>query len=290
MVYYAQGMELEVVSLLLRGRANDVAVCRDRLSASGARYTLLAVRDRDCARRMLSVLEDGRRTEESPCLRCFAQNETMLFLFPYREERKFSAFAAGQMTSPSAGETICIHLVMECLSAGLPWPLLYLVLEQDGVQIAKDNTVYFTLNLDLADLNPERTEQSCVSRCAQIMLDLLNGPVAGGKKPKKLKSLELIRKKMSKNAYTGFPELYQDIQVTALPRQKQSLKGRLTVFWRENRDRLFRILLAVSIVLAILAVIVLVSQLVFGDVPLLRLFRHTFDVIGTENLHQGGRV
>ena len=47
MVYYAQGMELEVVSQAFHGSVNDVAVCRDRLSASGTLYTLLAVHDRE---------------------------------------------------------------------------------------------------------------------------------------------------------------------------------------------------------------------------------------------------
>ena len=41
MVYYAQGMELEIVSRLLHGSVNDVAVCRDRLSPAGTMYTLL---------------------------------------------------------------------------------------------------------------------------------------------------------------------------------------------------------------------------------------------------------
>ena len=102
MVYYAQGMELEVVSQAFHGSVNDVAVCRDRLSASGTLYTLLAVHDRECARKMLMVMEDSQRTGEASCLLCFSQNETMLFLFPYREERKFSAFAPGQVTSPEA--------------------------------------------------------------------------------------------------------------------------------------------------------------------------------------------
>ena len=292
MIYYAQNMELEVISQVFHGSVNDVAVCRDRLSASGTRYTLLAVHDRECARRLLTVMEDSQRSGESSCLLQFSQNETMLFLFPYREERKFSAFAAGQMTSPEAGEAICINLVMECLSTDLPWPLLYLVLEQDCVQIAKDNTVYFTMILDLKDLEPARTERNCVSSCARLLLDLLAGPVAGGgrRRRKKLKSFELIRKKMGKNAYTGFPELYQDIKLTALPQVKPSLKSGFLIFWRNNRDRLFRILLVICILLAIIAAVVLISQLAFGDVPLLRLFRHTFDVIGTENLHQGGRL
>ena len=291
MVYYAQGMELEVISQVFHGSANDVAVCRDRLSASGTRYTLLAVHDRECARKMLTVMEDNQRSGESACLLQFSQNETMLFLFPYREERKFSAFASGQMTSPEAGETIGINLVMECLSVNLPWPLLYLVLEQDCVQIAKDNTVYFTMILDLKELEPTRTEWNCVSSCARLLLDLLAGPTAGGKRRrKKLKSFELIRKKTGKNVYTGFPELYQDIKVTALPQVKPSLKSRFRIFWQNNRDRLFRLLLVLCILLLAAAVVILVSQLIFGDVPLLRLFRHTFDVIGTENLHQGGRA
>ena len=289
MVYYAQGMELEVISQVFHGSANDVAVCRDRLSASGTRYTLLAVHDRECARKMLTVMEDNQRSGESACLLQFSQNETMLFLCPYREERKFSAFASGQMTSPEAGETIGINLVMECLSVNLPWPLLYLVLEQDCVQIAKDNTVYFTMILDLKELEPTRTERNCVSSCARLLLDLLAGPTAGGKRRrKKLKSFELIRKKTGKNVYTGFPELYQDIKVTALPQVKPSLKSRFRIFWQNNRDRLFRLLLVLCILLLAAAVVILVSQLIFGDVPLLRLFRHTFDVIGTENLHQGG--
>ena len=77
--------------------------------------------------------------------------------------------------------------------------------------------------------------------------------------------------------------------MTALPRVKPSLKSTFRVFWQNNRDRLFRLLMVLCILLAIAAVVILVSQLIFGDVPLLRLFRHTFDVIGTENLHQGGR-
>ena len=287
MVYYSQGMELEVVSQLFHGSVNDVVVCRDRLSASGTLYTLLAVHDRECARKMLAVMENSQRMEESPCLLRFSQNEMLLFLFPYREERKFSAFAKGQMTDPAVGENICINLVMECLSSGLPWPLLYLVLEQDCVQIAKGNTVYFTMILDLKDLEPSRSERNCVSSCARLLLDLLAG---GSRHRRKLRSFELIQKKTGKNAYTGFPELYQDIKVTALPQAKPSLKSGFRIFWKNNQDRLFRILLVLCILLAVTAAVVLISQLIFGDVPLLRLFRHTFDVIGTENLHQGGRL
>lgn len=292
MIYYAQGMELEVVSRVFRGSVNDVDVCRDRLSASGTLYTLLAIHDRACARVMMSVLESNTRTGEELCLLRFAQNETLLLLFPYREERKLSMFAQGQMVTPANRERIAINLVMECLSVALPWPLLYLALEQGCVQISKDNTVYLTMLLDLSELKAERTERDCVYSCARLLLELLEGPAAQKRRrwSKPLKSLKLIRKKTLNHVYTCFPELYQDIRVTALPPARRSLLERGRIFWRENQDRLFRVLLILCVLLAVAAAIVLVSQMIFGDVPLLRLFRHTFDVIGTENLHQGGHL
>lgn len=291
MVYYPQGMELEVISQVLRGSVNDVVVCRDRLSASGALYTMLVIRDRACARRLLAVLEGQRRSGEPVCLLQFTQNEEMLFLFPYREERKFSDFAGGQMTRPAVGEQICIHLVLECLSCALPWPLLYLVLEQDCVQIAKDNTVYFTMNLDLGELNPACTERNCVSSCARMVLELLAAPGAESRRSrrKRLKSFQLVSRKIRNNAYGGFPELYRDIRLTALPRERRSLRGRLQDAWADRRDGCFRALLVVCILLTIAAAVLLVSQLIYGEIPLLRLLRNTFDVIGTENLHTGGR-
>ena len=292
MIYFPKGMELEEISVVFQGSVNDVIVCRDRRSAAGTLYTLLAVHDRDCARKMLQVMEEQRNEEQSPCLFQFAQNEMLLFAFPYREERKFSSFARGQLTSSLVSEAICVNLVMECLSSSLPWPLLYLVLEQDCVQITKDNTVYFGMTLDLAELKPELTEKQCVSSCARLLLELLSAPVvtrrSGQGRRKPLKSFELIRKKSGRGAYNSFPELYHDIKLTALPGRKPSLKKRATGVWNRNRDILFRLLLVVCILLLLCAAIMVVSQVIFGDIPLLRLFQNCFDVIGTENLHRRG--
>lgn len=291
MVYYFERKELEVVSTMFRGRVNDVVVCRDRLSASGTLYTLLVIHDRECARNLLMVMESDSCSGEPVCLGHFSQNEELIFMFPFREERKFSAFAAGQVTRFEVGESIAVNLVIECLSSGLPWPLLYLVLEQDGVQIAQDHTVYFTVCPDLADLRVDRTERNCVSSCARILLDLLAPPTGGRRRQrKKLKSYELIRKKSAKNAYAGFSELYRDIRLTALPVEKTSLKTRVKGAWNRNRDRMFRVLLVLCVLLVLVALAALVTQVIFGEIPWLRLFQNTFDVIGTENLHLGGRV
>lgn len=289
MVYYCQQMELEVISERFRGKVNSVAVCRNRLSPAGALYTLLIVHDRTCARKMLQVMENGERSGESPCITYLTRNEELVFVFPYREERKFSSFARGQAVSSGAAESIAINTVMACMSSGIPWPLLYLILEQDCVQISRENGVYFTMNLDLKDLDPEKDERRCAASCAHLLLELLD-VTGGGKRGKQLRSYELIRKKSSKNAYGKFPELYQDIKLTAKPAEKPALKNRIKGIWRRNRDRAFRFLLVVCILLVVTALAMLVTQLIFGDIPWLRLFRHTFDVIGTENLHIGGSL
>lgn len=288
MVYYSQGMELEVVSEVFRGRLNDVAVCRDRLSPSGALYTLLVVRDRECSRTLLDVLENDRRCGEDIGLFRFSQNELMIFGVPFREERKFSAFAQGQAVSPVVAERICVNMVVACLTWRIPWPLLYLLLSQDCVQLTKDNTVYFTPLLDLSELDPACGEKQCVACCARLMLSLLSSVL--GRRKKRLKSFELLRKKCGKNAYVSFPELYRDIKVTAMPERNLSPVQRLRSFWREHRDALFRLLLVLCVVLVVTALALLVCQVLFGDIPLLRLFQNTFDVIGTENLHRRGRL
>ena len=293
MVYFTEGMELEEISVVFHGSVNDVVVCRDRRSAAGTLYTLLAVHDRDCAKNMLAVMEQRKDEGQSPCLFQFSQNALLLFAFPYREQRRFSAFARGQLTSALVSENICVNLVMECLSCSLPWPLLYLVLEQDCVQITKDNAIYFSMILDLSQLQPELTEKQCVSSCARLLLELLSAPLATGQTGRRLlrkplKSFEIIRKKSGRGAYNHFHELYQDIKMTALPERQPSLKKRLAGIWNRNRDTLFRILLLLCIVLLLCAAVMVISQIIFGDIPLLRLFQHCFDVIGTENLHRRG--
>ena len=95
---------------------------------------------------------------------------------------------------------------------------------------------------------------------------------------------ELLRKKAKRDAYNAFPELYRDIRITALPEEKTGLRQRLRGAWQRNRDVLFRVLLRVCAVVAVLALVILISQLIFGDFPLLRLFQNTFETIGTEDL------
>lgn len=284
MIYHAGDMTLSPVWTVLHGSANDVLVCRDMASPVGALYTLLVITDRGCVKTMLRIFGEhdaNRHTGSDSFLLRFSQNEQLCFLFPYRDERKLSAFSQGQMITPQVREEICVNLVMECLSSPLPYPLLSLVLNQNNIHIEKDNSIYFSSFFDLDQLNADADESACVAQCAEILLGLLEG---GGKRKRTLNSYALLRKKTLKHSYAGFPELYHDIKVTSLPIKKEGVFSRIKYFFAHNKDRIFHILLVLCFIAILLALFLLISQVVFGDIPLLRLFEHSFEIIGTENL------
>ena len=104
MVYHADDMILSPVREILRGPVNDVLVCQDLRSSSRACYLLLAVHDRETAKRLLMVLQDSERGsgEEKPFLKMFTENELLCLLFPYRPARRLDRFAQGQLVTPQS--------------------------------------------------------------------------------------------------------------------------------------------------------------------------------------------
>lgn len=283
MIYYADNMVLNTIREVFCGESNDVLICRDINSPMQMCYTLLAIKDRECAKKVLRVFDQFDKTsleQEQPYLKCFTNNELLCFLFPYRDERFLHSFLEGQMINVYVREETCINLTMEVLSCGYPYPLLYLILKQGNIHLEKDNSVFLTPYLDLSELDETKTEADCAGLCANEVLSILQTDTK-----RKLKSFELIRKKIAKSTYRSLPELYRDIKLTALQGKKLKLSKRLKAWWRRNRDILFRILLVICVIVVIITVIVLISLFIWGDVPLFRLFEHSFDVIGTEKLN-----
>lgn len=281
-MFYADDMALEPIRQILTGPVNDVCVCRDvRSPLSAAYYTLVTVKDRACVKELTLLFESSEKTladDARPYLSCFTQNELLCYVFPYRPERRMGKFAPGQMNSVSAWESACVNLVLELLSSPLPFPLLALALRQGDVHVEKDQTVFLTPYFDLSGLNPQDGEADCARAAVELMLSIRPDM------SKKVKSAQLMRKKLSKNAYQSLPELYRDIRVTAVPTGRQTPLGRLKDFWLHNKDALFRLLLILCGLLTAFALAVLISQLIFGDVPLFRLFEGCFDRIGTLSL------
>jgi len=287
MIYNVDGMVLNRVREVLSSPVNDVEVCQDVGNPAQVYYVLLVIKDRERAKQLLSVFENNDKSAVSdtgPYLFRFADGERLCFGFEYRAERCLSSFAPGQMSTPALREKAAVNLVMECLSTPLPWPLLYLVLRQGNVNIEKDDSIFFSPYFDLSDLDAGKGEADCVNCCVSLILGLLDDPVR--RRRQQLWSMELIRKKQKKGAYRSFPELYRDIKLTALPTARNSLLHRLRGWWARNRDTLFRVLLVLCGITLGIVLIMLISQLIWGDIPLLRLFQNSFDVIGTEVLNR----
>lgn len=276
MLYCAEGFALKPIRRVFCGEANDVLVCRNLASPLLQCYTVWVVKSPDCVKKLLAVFE-AAHGKAPPYLCRFAQNDEMIFVFGYRPERRLSVFCGGQLTSDFLRESACVSLVLECLAGGMPYPLLCRILAQDNVNIEKDNSVFFSFYLDLSELEETDGEAECANLCAAVALSVFNTS-------SRLKSTRLIRKKHAKLAYGGLTELYRDIRLTAVPEAKRRLRNMPHIFWESNRDRLFKALLAASAAVVAVTLVVLLSRLIWGDVPLFRLFEHSFDVIGTETL------
>jgi hypothetical protein len=241
------------------------------------------VKDRDAAKTLLAVFENCSRdikADESVYIKCFSHKEELCYLFEYHEQRKLNTFVWGQITSPNIREEICINIVLSCLSSSLPFPLLYLILSQGLINIEKDNSVFFTPYFDLSELDLNMSEADCTVRCVYILLEILQG-----NSQKNLKSFDLLRKKTDSRSYRHFTELYRDIRITALPTVKPKLFKRFRLLWQRNKDTIFKILLVLSVVSAIIALVMLLSYLIFGDFILARLFSGSIDQIGTEQIN-----
>ncbi|MBR1877209.1 MAG: hypothetical protein IJ805_08890, partial [Lachnospiraceae bacterium] len=83
-----------------------------------------------------------------------------------------------------------------------------------------------------------------------------------------------------------FTELYRDIQIASTPAEKRKITTKIRSFFYRNADTLFGILFWISLILAVIAVAFLLSNLVVGDIPILRILYNSFKQIGTEKLNK----
>ncbi len=280
MVFQSQKMQLKSVRLVFKNEVNELHVCRNLIEKNGGLYTVICVKDHKLVRRFLRICE--RKVGAEPFfVDCFSDGTNQIIVFPYVKERLLSDFYRPDVLSLSECEDICINTIIACMSTTLPWPLLYLVLTQKQLHLARDGSVYTGFFIDLAELDETIEEKHCTVKCAEILLDLLRP-----KENRQANSLNLLEKKVGKSSYTRFVELYKDVRISAVPKGKKGLRGKFGQWFSRNKDRLFHILLWISIILVLFVIISFLSQLIFGDAPWLRLFVNSFKKIGTESLLQ----
>ncbi len=284
MILTSRKMRLEVISTVARGEVNDCYLAREMNSGDGSLFTLLVIREHDTVRSLLEIFNrSGLKREDGKgiLIDAFSAEQSYVLVFPYRAERPLDDFFVGEAYTLEKCEDICSNLILACISAAVPFPILDLILSQRKINISRDGSIYFSYSLDLKDMDATRTERDCTTRCAEILLDLLSS-----RADEKNVTYQLLSKKVANRSYNRFTEAYRDLKIASAPTKKSRIIIQIKSFFHRNADQLFGILFWVSLIVGIVALVLFLSHILVGDIPFFRIFFNSFKNIGTESLLQ----
>ena len=281
MVFTSRKSQYTVVAVISQGDVNDCYIARREGSSDGSQYTLILIKDHSTIKIFLEMYMKAEIRGENPLIDGFSVENDYVLVYPYRPERPLKDFYVGDALSVSECESICINLIMSCISSNLPYPFLYLVLRQGLINLSKDGSIFFGYSVDLSELDLNKGEKPCASECASLLVVLLEP-----KASEKSVSYELLVRRTQYQSYDKFAELYRDLSIASAPTAKGNLIQRIKSFFIRNADRLFGIFFWVCLILVIVALCMLISNTFIGDIPWLRLFFNSFKQIGTESLLQ----
>lgn len=281
MVISSSDNSYEIISTIISGEVNDCYIAVDPDDEKGGRYTLLIIREHETVRTLMEIMRLWDNRSESPLIEAFTSGQDFCMVFPYRTERELRRFFVGDAYSLSQCEGICINLILACISCNLPPALLFLILNQNLINLSKDDSIFFSFSMDLSGLDKTKNERDCATDCAKILLDILSTKTA-----EKNISYVLLSKKVNNRSYSRFTEIYRDLMIVSAPVKKRGIINRIKSLFYRNMDRLFGILFWICLILMIVALILLFSHLILGDIPFLRIFFNSFKNIGTESLNK----
>ena len=280
MIYESEKMTLKCVMKVFSGKVNDVEICESMKNGRSTYYTLHIIKDHEIVKKLMNII--GRGSEEDKCyVDMFDSRQGFCVVFDYVKERRLCDFFMARDITLENCEDICLNLIVQCMTSKIPYPLLYLILKQKQLQLLRDNGVVIGYAVDLETIDEECTEEDCVMECALIVRDLLEQKVS-----KKNVGYKLLEKRIPKRSYITFRELYKDIRLCSSMVRKRGIISRIKAFAARNDTYIFKILLIISIILALLALLVVISRSIWGEIPLLRFFINTFETIGTESLRK----
>lgn len=283
-------MRLFSIREVLRGAVNDVLVCVREDGAGETYYTVWLIREAGVARRILEAFWRRQREMEewTPLyVECFFHGPRMCFSFPYFQERPLRRFYRREGYRGEERKRIWLGLAGECMATGLPDSLLYLALVQDQIHLERSGRIRIGYMLDLAGYDAGRGEQDCTKACAEQILWMLEEERGRGQIGRML-----IERKLDRRGYGHMRELYQDVRLAGCGEGSGKFKNlkrlgkRLRHIDRKHPRRILRIFMICCLLLGGLAFCMVLSQIIWGEIPFLRLFHNPFETIGTESLLQ----
>lgn len=261
------------VSEVFSGTVNDVCVCRDQSSETPEYFMLWKIKEHPLARQILALQNQLSGKE------CFYGDGGLCFVLPYEEPRPLLKFYQAYQWNKEERQVLYRQIVELCLRESIPYPLLYLILKERKLNLASDRRLYFTYNLDLEGLDLHKTEGACVLECARILMSIMSRT-----KKEDQAGLHLMEQKAKRKIYTSFIELFSDLRIIEKKSIKAKYKIKLSQIQGDKKDRIFQMLLILVGALVVIAAMILISQIIFGDIFLFRLLENSFRRIGTESL------
>ena len=281
MIYESGKMRLLPVATKSIGKVNDCYICRDLASSGGILYTVIVVHEHKIVRKILELFQLSGRSGKDVLVDNFAVADKHVLVFPYHNERPLFDFYVGETLSLSKCEDICISTILACITCDLPYPILYLLLKKEKLNLSSDGSVYLSYDMSLDELDETIAERECTDICARLLLRILE-PKSG----QKATSYYLLDKKVANGSYQKFPDLYRDVTIAAVSKKKITPFFIIRLWFKRNADTLIGILFWLSFLLGLFALSILLSSIFLGGNSWLRLLFNTFKKIGTESLLQ----
>lgn len=279
MTYQTGNMLLQKTQDVFNGSINDVVVCRDIAADTTVFYTLLIIKDHLTAKRFLESFNTV--VDKNIIVASFTNQNDYIVVFKYDRTRPVSSFFDADITKTNECEQLCMRIIAECMSCGIPYPVMYLLLKQNQLNAERDGSVYFTYNIDLSELDTEVTEHECALACGKLFYEFLNK--VGNKKTASFRLLEM---KNSRQEYRHFSELYRDFKASAISFDEGDRKTRLKNAAKKRSEGFFKFVFIICAIIIVVALITLITELIFGDSAFFRIFSNPFKMIGTESMLQ----
>lgn len=280
MLIQTEKMLLKSIREVNKSEDAEVYICENVAISAKTCYTIAIVKNHVIARQLIHLFEMNPRKSDS-FVDSFLYDNNFCFLFDYVKERPLEDFYMGKSFSLHRCESICINLVLTCLSSALPYPVIYMLLTQGQTNLATDDSVYFTFNFDLTEFDDSKTEADCALECARIVKKLL-----GEHEEEKAISYNLIARRINREGYLKFSEVYKDIRLTSVEEGKKGILASIKRFIRKHSDGINRVIITLCIFVMVVALISFLSQKFGGENIFARLFTDTFEIIGTESMLQ----
>ena len=275
-------MQLKTLYTVKKSPAGEVRICQDIGGKNANQYTVWVIADHEKVKSLLLEYDKAASyIDDSVPIDMYSDQGKFFMVFPYVQERPLEKFYMGNVLTLRQCESICMNLIIACMTSNMPWPVLYLVLSQRQIQLAKDGTISLSYTIDLEDYDPLVDEGKCVLECARVLIEMLEP-----KAEKKANSYVLLMKKVEKSTYYKFTDLYKDVKAAMEPVRRGGIMIRLKLWFLRNKDEIFHAMFRISIVLALFVLLTFLTNLIFGDVPWLRIFIKSFEHIGLEDLRQ----